>query len=262
MTARISEVIRDWLGWCPMQAAPRHQLSVRMSGTGKADDTGDGGPIARRTALFMRLTWGIIFLSWIVAVLTLPILPEVIPVHWNMYGEADGFSGRIIGAFGLPVIITLTMFLLMVLPRYDSVQISLESFRDIYAMMLFTVMLLLFSVELIAFASAVGFGLPVAVVMPAMIGLLFVVMGALMPHLGRNTTIGIRLPWTVRNETVWTKTHQYAGPLFTAGGVLIVLASLVAGIWAMAVMIVVVLGLTLYISAWSYRLAKAQPKME
>ncbi len=260
--ALAATVIWDAMGWCPMQAAPQHLSPARMSGTGKTDDTGDGGPVARRSALFMRLTWGIVILAWVAAFLALPYLPEIIPVHWNVYGEADGFSGRIVGAFGVPAIISRTMLLLMVLPRYDSVQVSLEAFRDIYAMMLFTVILLLFSVELAALASAAGTGLPIAVVMPALIGLLFVVTGALMPHLGRNTTIGIRLPWTVRNEIVWTKTHQHAGPLFMAGGVFIILASLVAGRWAMPTMGCVVVGLTLYISVWSYRLAKAQTDVE
>jgi hypothetical protein len=42
-------------------------------------------------------------------------------------------------------------------------------------------------------------------------------------------------------------------------GVLIVLGSLVTGIWAMALMLVIITGATLYISIWSYRLAKAGP---
>ncbi|OPY37047.1 MAG: hypothetical protein A4E35_01510 [Methanoregula sp. PtaU1.Bin051] len=257
--ARVSDEIWGWLGWCPMLAAPRYPPRGAAGVAGDKDTTGDGGPVARRSARFMRMAWGVVALSWVVAFLALPYLPEIIPVHWNVYGEADGFSGRIFGAFGLPAIITLIMALLMILPRYDSVQVSLDAFRDIYAMMLFSVVSLFFCIEVVALANAAGSGLPVSVIFPVLIGALFIVMGALMPHIGRNTTMGIRLPWTVRDDRVWKKTHEHAGPLFIAGGVLIVFGSLVGRTWAMAVMAVVTIGLVLYISVWSYRLARARP---
>ena len=41
-----------------------------------------------------------------------------------------------------------------------------------------------------------------------------------------------------------------------AGGILTVIGSLVVGIWAMVLMLVIVIGITAYISAWSYRYAK------
>jgi uncharacterized membrane protein len=116
---------------------------------------------------------------------------------------------------------------------------------------------MLFSLEVIMLLSATGTNLPVASLISALIGFLYIVMGGLMPYIGRNTTMGIRLPWTLASEEVWKKTHEHGGPVFVAAGVLVVIGSLVAGIWAIAVMLVIVLVTTLYISVWSYRLAKA-----
>jgi uncharacterized membrane protein len=257
--AHISQVIWGWLGWCPMQAVTRYPPQKSLGNAKERDSAGDSGPVARRSAMFMRMSWGLVILSWIVAFLALPHLPEVIPVHWGLYGEANGFSDRLSGTFGLPAILTLIMILLIILPRYNSMKFSLAAFQDIYAIIIFATVAMFFCIEIITLLIAGGVDLPVVMLLPMLIGFLFIVMGALMPHIGRNTMMGIRLPWTLRSEEVWKKTHEHGGPVFVGAGVLVVLMSLIAGIWALALMLVIILGASVYISIWSYRLAKNVP---
>jgi len=255
----LSNILWDAMGWCPMEASARYPVKSATGDPLKTDTGSDGGPVARRSARFMRLTWAIVILSWVIAFLALPHMPEVIPVHWGLHGEANGFSDRLFGTFGLPVLTTLIMVLLLVLPRYDSVQFSLHAFRDIYSIIIFTTISMFFCIEVMTLLTAMGAVLPIVTIFSMLIGFLFIVMGGLMPHIGRNTTMGIRLPWTLRSEEIWKKTHEHGGPVFMGAGVLIVLGSLVTGIWAMALMLVIITGATLYISIWSYRLAKADP---
>jgi uncharacterized membrane protein len=101
-----------------------------------------------------------------------------------------------------------------------------------------------------------------ATIFSLLIGFLFIAMGGMTPHIRRNTIMGIRLPWTLASEEVWNRTHEYGGRVFMAAGVLVVLGSLIAGIWAMALMLVIILGSTLYISIWSFRLAKTVPSKD
>jgi len=262
MTHIISDKIWAYLGWCPMEASVRYPVKSATGVTPNKDTAGDGGPVARRSARFMRLTWAVVILSWIIAFLALPHMPEVVPVHWGLHGEANGFSDRLSGTFGLPAVITLIMVLLLVLPRYNSVKFSLIAFQDIYAIIIFATISMFFCIEVMALLTAMGMVLPVVTIFSMLIGFLFIVMGGLMPHIGRNTTMGIRLPWTLRSEEIWKKTHEHGGRVFMGAGVLIVLGSLVTGIWAMALMLVIITGATLYISVWSYRLAKAGPSQE
>jgi uncharacterized membrane protein len=253
-----ANTVWDAMGWCPMEAAVRKPAEGIPGNTQKTGITSNSGPVARRSARFMRLTWGVVVLSWVIAFLALPHLPDVIPIHWGLHGEANGFAGKVSGTLGLPVIITLVMALMIVLPRFDRMQFSLEAFRDIYAMFIFATIAMVFSIEVMVIVSALGVDLPVVTIISLLMGFLFIVMGGLMPHIGRNTTMGIRLPWTLASESVWKKTHDYGGRLFMAAGVLVVLGSLVAGTWAMALMLVLVLGVTLYVCIWSYRLAKRE----
>jgi uncharacterized membrane protein len=249
----------DAMGWCPMHATPGYPSPGSEKCVRKEGIAADEGPVARRTSWFMRLAWGVIILSWIVAIMALPHLPEIIPVHWGLYGEPNGFADRLTGTMGLPVINTLFMILLILLPRFDSIQVSLLPFRDSYAIVILATVSMIFCIELMALAVAMGLPLPVTTIVSTLIGILFIVMGCLMPHIGRNTTMGIRFPWTLASEVVWKKTHEFGGRLFRVAGVIVILGSLVAGIWAIAWMLVIILGTSLYICIWSYRLAKRSP---
>lgn len=258
----LADTLWNAMGWCPMEASIQYPVKHPEGNTRQKDPAGAGGPVARRSARFMRLTWAIVILSWIAAFLILPHLPEVIPVHWDLNGGANGFSDRLSGAFGIPAIITLITILFIVLPRFDTMQVSLNAVRDIYAIIIFATTALLFCMEVIVLLVAAGFDLPLVSLISALIGFLFIVMGYLMPQIGRNNTMGIRLPWTLKSEEIWKKTHEHGGPIFIAAGVLVILGSLLAGLWAIAVMLVIITGASLYMVVWSYQLAQHQPASE
>lgn len=252
---RLSKIVHEWKGWCPMAAA--QQDTPGKDSSAPAGKTAGSGPVASRAVLYSQLTWVVVGLSYLIALAALPHLPEIIPIHWNMYGEADGFAGRLTGAFGLPVIITLTAIILMVLPRFERMQDALDRAYDIYSIVIFSTVSMLLLLQIVTLLSSAGMDLPTAIIIPMLLGFLFIVLGSLMPYIGRNTTIGFRLPWTLRNERVWKETHERGGPVFVIAGVLVVLMSPVAGMWAMPLMLGVIVAASLYITIFSYRLAKA-----
>jgi uncharacterized membrane protein len=214
------------------------------------------GPVARRAVLFSQLTYAVVGLAWLVALAALPYLPETIPIHWNLYGEADGFAGRLVGAFALPVIMALTLILLVVLPRFDRMRVAFDDSCDIYAIITFATVSLLFGIEILTLLSSSGMDLPMGAIFPGLLGFFFIVTGSLMPYLRRNTTAGIRLPWTIRSEKVWDETHKHGSPLFVVAGVLMVFVSIVAGAWGMPLSVGIIVVTILYVTIWSYRLSR------
>jgi uncharacterized membrane protein len=64
-----------------------------------------------------------------------------------------------------------------------------------------------------------GYDINVSYVVIAMIGLLFIALGFILPKLKRNFMFGIRTGWTMSSDTVWDKTHKIGGILFTALGI-------------------------------------------
>lgn len=259
MTWGLSAVFRKYAGWCPMAAAAQKNNEGEKSAVPQARSD-DAGPVARRAILFGRLTYAVIVLAWVIAIAALPYLPETIPVHWNLYGEADGFAGRLVGAFGLPAIMTLTLLLLIILPRFDTMRATFDDSCDIYAIITFAAVSLLLGVEVTTLLSSSGMDLPMGTIFPALLGFFFIVIGGLMPWLRRNTTAGIRLPWTIRSERVWDETHRHGGPVFVIAGVLIVLASIIGGNGATPLAFGIIAVAIVYITVWSYRLSKAVPE--
>lgn len=254
MISNLAEAFRKYAGWCPLAAAAQQNKNGDTPVIPVAR-SGDSGPVAGRAVLFFRLTFAVAVLAWIVAIAALPCLPGTVPVHWNMYGEADGFADRTWGAFGLPAIITATLVLLLVLPRFDRMRGTFEDSRDIYAIIIFATVCLLFGIEVAALLVSAGMDLPMGMVFSVLLGFFFIVLGGLMPHLRRNTTAGIRLPWTIRSERVWDETHRHGGPVFAAAGILMVLISLLAGDLGAPLALAIILFTVIYITVWSYRCA-------
>lgn len=253
----VLDTLRKIAGWCPMAAAAQ-QKNEKVTPEIPQARAGDNAPVERRAVLFSRLAWGIAALAWIVAFAALPHLPEVIPVHWNIYGQADGFSSRVAGAFSLPVIIALTVVLLSVMPRMESMRDRFAESRDIYAIVICATACLLFGIEVTSLLSSSGTALPVDMVFPMLLGFFFIVIGGMMPYIRRNTTIGFRLPWTIRSERVWNETHRIGGPVFVIAGILIVITSPLAGSWATPVMLLILAAAILYLTILSYRLSRSE----
>jgi uncharacterized membrane protein len=72
--------------------------------------------------------------------------------------------------------------------------------------------------------SALGWPLPVARLTPVSIGVLFLLLGSLLPRFRSNFFFGIRTPWTLSSETVWTRTHQVGGYAMALVGLLLIVA--------------------------------------
>ena len=60
-----------------------------------------------------------------------------------------------------------------------------------------------------------------------LIGILIIALGNYFKVIQQNYFIGIKTPWTLENKEVWKLTHILAGKLWTIGGFLIVILSLI-----------------------------------
>ena len=66
-----------------------------------------------------------------------------------------------------------------------------------------------------SYAEALGKNVNVELVVPLVMGVLFLIIGNYLPKCKQNYTIGIKLPWTLNDEDNWNKTHRLAGFVWT-----------------------------------------------
>ena len=185
-------------------------------------------------------------------------LPQQFPTHFNAAGEVDGWSSKAFGVFGLPVILVAFQWLCVVGslkmdPKAENLQ------GKMFSLVLWIIPVLSVVMNALVYCTAMGMDMKVQVIVPLLMGLLLVIIGNWLPKCKPTWTLGIKLPWTLADEDNWNRTHRFAGPIWVAGGMVIMLCALIGGalLWVMpAALAAMVLAPTVY----SYLLFKGKNK--
>lgn len=180
-------------------------------------------------------------------------LPDTMVTHWGVSG-ADGISGKGFAVFGLPAILAALDLLALIVTAADPRQNGQN--KKALGLIFWIMPLLSWSVCSTVFAVAMGKEVDILVILPLLMGMLFLVMGNYMPKVKQNSTLGIKISWTLRNEENWNKTHRLAGKLWVGGGLACMVTMLLPAEWMMGV----ILGVTLIMVAvpmiYSYSIYK------
>lgn len=169
----------------------------------------------------MRKEWPLLMIlaaTFLAAFLIYPHLPEQVPIHWNIHGEADGYGSRFFGAFFLPLLNLGMYILFIVLPLLDPKRANYIKFDSSYLTIRYSLHLFLALVFGITAAASLGYPVRVDQWIPAGVAILFVVMGNIMGRVRHNYFVGFKFPWTLANEEVWRRTHLFGGKLMVLGG--------------------------------------------
>ena len=152
-------------------------------------------------------------------------LPEKVPLHWNIEGEIDRY-GEKSDLILIPVLLPLLIYVLFtIIPKIDP-KGKIKNMGNKYTILktIMTLFMSVLSMIIIYIALNETFYNPNYIVL--LIGVLFAILGNYFKTLRANYFIGIKTPWTLENETVWKETHKLAGKLWFAGGLIIVLSSI------------------------------------
>ena len=152
-------------------------------------------------------------------------LPDLVPTHFNIQGEADDWGPKWVNAIMFPAIGLATYLSLIFLPFIDPKK-RIESRQKPIAAI--RVLLSLFMVGLYAFimAKSLGSEINFGSYLNAGIGLLILILGNYMASLKQNYFIGVKTPWTLENEEVWKRTHRLTAKIWTVGGLILIISSL------------------------------------
>lgn len=188
---------------------------------------------------------------WAFALAVHPHLPDRIPTHWNLRGQADGWGGPG-SAFLFPAIGTGMWLLMWVLPRIDPRRANWEKFGGEVRLLVNVLVLFFAWIEAIVLGVALGWNVDTGRAVMGGVGVLLAIIGNYLPRIRSNWFFGIRTPWTLSSERVWRDTHRIGGRAFVVGGVAMVLAGFVPGIAAQALAIGAVMVAALIPILYSY----------
>ena len=184
-------------------------------------------------------------------------LPEQMPTHWNAAGEVDGWSSKPFAVFGLPLIMLAALWLCTLGTAADPKKKNHP--EKVLHLVLWIIPVLSVALHTVTYLTVLGYGVRMEVVMPVLIGLIFVIIGNYMPKCKQNYTIGIKIPWTLNSEENWNKTHRFAGWLWVFCGISIMLTGFAGGFW---VFLPITLLMVLAPVGYSYLLYRKEEKQD
>ncbi|MFT3998491.1 MAG: SdpI family protein [Asticcacaulis sp.] len=154
------------------------------------------------------------------------VIPDgPVATHFNTMGQADGFQSRDTALSIMPLTLAAVTLLLWVLPYMQPQKGKLERSAVVYAAAWIGTVLVLSFAHVFIIGHALGWTLSVRPMLLAP-GILFIVLGNVLPKTRYNYLVGVRTPWTLADECVWDRTHRLAGPLMMLGGIVMCASAL------------------------------------
>ena len=204
---------------------------------------------------------GMIIIAIMAGVFLWNQLPEQMASHWNANDEVDGTMPKFWGVFLMPIV-TLGMFALFIfIPNMDPLKANIVEFRETFNLFIVFFVTFMLYVHILTLIWSLGYNnFKMSTALLPIIGLMFIFIGYMLRKARRNFFIGIRTPWTLSSDTVWSKTHQLGSILFMLSGVFAMIGGFFGGMLAFWLMFVPLIGSTLFLVAYSYVLYRNEIK--
>lgn len=191
------------------------------------------------------LIWTTIAIQIIVAVYGFVVLPETVPIHWGLNGQANGYGAKWQGTFLFPLMSIGIYILIRVLvaagPRLGGRENTAANLQ-LVRIILVGITLFMLIIQLSALAQTLGVLFDMSMVVMLALSVLFIFLGNYMGKMRRNFWMGIRTPWSLASAVVWERTHRLGGWLFVAVGLIGIPCSFIPALrlWGVVVPIIVV----------------------
>jgi uncharacterized membrane protein len=172
-----------------------------------------------------KFRYGLIAVAYGLGVIFLLNLPAV----WLPGKRFPPWSlPRAATAFTLPTAALVIGLIFKSLARRDPLRRNYAKFRLTYEICLDLAVALVLGTYLLILGKLLiyqgGVGRWVTYVPTSLVGLILVIVGNILPRLRPNSALGIRTRWTLRDQSVWMKTHR-------AGGYLVFIFGLTLIVW-------------------------------
>lgn len=152
-----------------------------------------------------------------------PSLPNVMPTHWNVMGQIDGYMHKEFAAWMMPLLGLFILIIFKLAPTFDPKNKKYHLFSHEWNIIQTAFVFFMAYIQCITFYAAYFPSTPIMKPLFIGMGTLFVLLGNYLSKIRQNYFIGIKVPWTLDSEDNWNKTHRFASWTFVLMG-LVVLA--------------------------------------
>jgi uncharacterized membrane protein len=157
-----------------------------------------------------------------------PGLPNIVPTHFDMDGQPNGYSEKstLILLTILFSVLSFGVFLLITnLPKFDPKKTAGQS-PELFQNMGITISVLFCFINFAIACAAKNNGENITWIIFPALGIFFAFLGKFMRDIKPNYFAGFRTPWALENDENWRETHLLAGSMWMVGGIAITLCTI------------------------------------
>lgn len=202
----------------------------------------------------MKTSYMIIFLILLMILLNFyfyPSMPDKVATHWDANGQVNGYMPKFWSSIIFPGLSVFFLLLFIAIPKMDPLKRNIIKFSKYYEGFIVLIFIFLLYINILSIAWNIGVAINMIIMLFPALGILFYAAGILTENAKRNWSIGIRTPWTLSNEKVWSKTNKLGGKLFKASGI-ITLFGIVFQDYALYFILSPILFSAIYLIFYSY----------
>lgn len=168
--------------------------------------------------------FGIVLFSALASLLAYPELPRQMAIHFAADGTPDDYLARPFAVALLPALSVVILGVYAGIPRIDPLGENIAEFEGYYDLAVVVTIAILAYAHGAVLGYNLGYQFDIAQVLAPVLAVTGLVFGAVVENAKQNWFVGIRTPWTLSNEEVWTRTHERSGVLFKIAGLLALFA--------------------------------------
>ena len=216
------------------------------------------------------LLWFVTLLPFPVTCLALPFMADQVPMHYDLAGNIDRWGSKYENFIFPVIILLLSLFWLCVLNHYEKKSQAAYSDKErkeaqnnktvIYVTaigtgLLYNGMQLIFLYAEIKSTGASKSPFDITMGINLLSGLLLIGLGNILPKTKRNSLVGLRTTWSMKDDEIWAKSNRFAGKAFVLSGILIMIETLFLKAWvSILVMLGILIGAAVLSAIYSYRI--------
>lgn len=206
----------------------------------------------------------LVVIPLILNILSLSILPNKIPAHFDMNNVVDRWGSKF-EILIIPVLIIIFGIVMMKVSQHvgnkDNESKNNQKMCDTCTIVaLITLNILNLYIIFISFnkiSDLNTLNLDLSTLLFTVLGLGMVVLGNLMPKSKLNSTFGLRTPWSMKNENLWKKSQLFGGIIFMLTGILIVICCYMTKGLQLYIACISLLFINLFVSVYyTYHISK------
>ena len=189
------------------------------------------------------LKWSLCILTVLATIVALFVLPDSVPVHFDISGTPDRWGSKyellilpavLIGCAYIMDPIAKSYFKKAKTTENEKEKAELLSNAKVLNITSIVTMFLFFFMNIITLYNTYMLVTPnsnlpefdIARGVGVIMGITIVILGNYMPKTRNNKTIGFRLPWTMYNDVTWNKSNKFSSYVLMIAGAVVALSSL------------------------------------